>query len=77
MQSHIIPQPEYCHDVKCGAHLLVESTGDMEVAKHNVFAQRTVGYKTLLEMSLHNERAFANRMSPSGRQEKVFIQYYG
>jgi len=26
-------------------------------------------------MTLHNEPAFANRMSPSVRQEKVFMQY--
>jgi len=47
----------------------------MEVAKHDVFAQQTIGGKTLLERTLHNEQAFANRMSPSGRQDKVFMKY--
>jgi len=47
----------------------------MEVSKHDVFAQQTIGGKTLLAMTLHNEQAFANRMSPSGRLDKVFMQY--
>jgi len=47
----------------------------MEVAKHDIFSQQTIGGKTLLEMTLHNEQAFANRMSPSGRQDKVFVKY--
>jgi len=47
----------------------------MEASKHDVFAQQTIGGKTLLAMTLHNEQAFANRMSPSGRLDKVFMQY--
>jgi len=47
----------------------------MEEAKHDVFAQQTIGGKTLQEMTLHNEQAFANRMLPSGRQDKVFMIY--
>jgi len=29
----------------------------MEAAKHNVFAQQTIGGKTLLEMTRHDEQA--------------------
>jgi len=47
----------------------------MEAAKHNVFSQQTIGGKTLWQMTLHNERAFANCMSPSGREDEIFRQY--
>ena len=39
----------------------MESTGDMEIAKHNVFAQQTVWGKTLEQMTRHNERVLDNR----------------
>jgi len=53
----------------------VASTEQMEIAKHDVFAQQTIGGKTLLEMTIHNEQAVANRMSPSGRQDKFFMSH--
>ena len=47
----------------------------MEAAKHDVFAHQTIGGKTLLEMTRHNEQAFANRLSPSGCLDKFFMPY--
>jgi len=47
----------------------------MEAEKHHVFAIQTIRGKTLLEMTQHNEKVFANRMSPSGRQDHVFMPY--
>ena len=47
----------------------------MEIAKHNVFAQQTVGGKTLEQMTMHNERASDNRMSQSARKDTIFMSY--
>jgi len=47
----------------------------MEAAKHHVFAVQTIGGKTLLEMTQHNEKVFANRKLPSGRLDHVFMPY--
>jgi len=47
----------------------------MAIAKHNVFAQQTVGGKTLEQMTRHNERAFANRMSPSAPTDLIYMPY--
>jgi len=53
----------------------VDSTEEMEAAKHYVFAIQTIGGKTLLEMTQHNEKVFANRESPSGRLDFVYMPY--
>jgi len=47
----------------------------MEAAKHHVFAVLTIGGKTLLEMTQHSEKVFANRESPSGRLDSVIMPY--
>jgi len=53
----------------------VESTGIMAIAKHKVFAQPTVGGKTLEQMTRHNERAFDHRTSPSAPTDKIYMPY--
>jgi len=53
----------------------MESTRDMEIAKHTVFAQQTVGSKTLEQMTMHNERAFDNRLSQSAPTDTIFMSY--
>jgi len=45
----------------------------MEIANHNVFAQQTVRGKTLEQMTMHNERAFDNRMSQSAQGHNLHV----
>jgi len=73
IESHNIPQPYCYHEIKCDTYLHVVSTEQMEEATPAVFAQQTIGGKTLQEMTLHNEQAFANRMYR--RQDKIFMKY--
>ena len=47
----------------------------MEAAKYHVFAIQTIGGKTLLEMTQHNAKVFANRESPSGSLDQVYMPY--
>ena len=53
----------------------MESTEEMEAAKHYVFSILTIGGKTLLEMTQHNEKVFANRELPSGCLDTVYMPY--
>ena len=47
----------------------------MEAAKHHVWAIQTIGGKTLLGMTQHNERVFADRASPGGHMRCVYMPY--
>jgi len=68
-------KPQYdCH-IKYDANLHVESTEQMEAAKHDVFAQQKIGGLTLLEMTRHNQEAFENRLSPSGHLAFFYMIY--
>jgi len=53
----------------------LESTEEMEAAKHHVFAIQTIGGKTLLEMTRHNQSVFDNRESPGGHMRCVYMTY--
>ena len=53
----------------------MESTAQMEEAKHDVFAQQKIGGLTLLEMTRHNQEALTNRLSPSGRLDFFYMIY--
>jgi len=53
----------------------VDSTEEMEAAKHHVFAIHTIGGKTLLEMTQHNQKVFANRELPSGSLDIIYMAY--
>jgi len=53
----------------------VESTDEMAIAKHTVFAEQTVGGKTLDKMTMHNERLFDNHTSPSAPTDVIYMPY--
>ena len=75
IQSPNIPQPQYDYHIKYDANPHVESTAQMEEAKHDVFAQQKIGGLTLLEMTRHNQEALTNRLSPSGRLDFFYMIY--
>jgi hypothetical protein len=47
----------------------------MAIAKHTVFAEQTVGGKTLDKMTMHNERLFDNHTSPSAPTDVIYMPY--
>ena len=53
----------------------MESTEEMEAAKHHVFAIHTIGGKTLLAMTQHNQKVFANRELPSAGLDIIYMAY--
>jgi len=63
------------YHIKSDANLHVESTVQMEAAKHDVFAQQKIGGLTLLEMTRHNDESLANRQSPSGPMDFFYMIY--